>query len=75
MNINKNPLRPKTSERRMPKQKKKIEMTLIVASLLFLLHTGCYRMPNHDEFSVVPTTNNPDVIGKNNANWMPTTGF
>jgi len=59
----------------MPKQKMKIQIIIVVVSVVFLLQTGCYRMPNHDEFSVVPTTNNPDVIGKNNANWMPTAGF
>ena len=61
--------------KQMPKQKIKTQVIITVASLIFLLLTGCYRMPGQDEFSVVPTTNNPDVIGKSNSNWMPTTGF
>lgn len=32
---------------------------LVACSAIFL--AGCYRMPTDDDFSLVPTTNNPAV--------------
>jgi hypothetical protein len=59
----------------MLKTQKRIWIAIILAVLASILQTGCYRMPDHDEYSVVPTTNNPDVIGKSNSSWMPNAGF
>lgn len=42
----------------------------ILTSFLFLL-SGCYRMPGENEYSVVPTTNNPSVTCEKNDNLMP----
>lgn len=44
--------------------------TCIFTSILFLL-TGCYRMPGENDYSVVPTTNNPSVTCEKNDNMMP----
>lgn len=37
------------------------------AGLLVLLATSCYRMPNDDDYCVIPTTNNRDITGDTNA--------
>lgn len=37
--------------------------------------TGCYRMPTEDDFSVVPTTNNPAVTCEKNDNFLPGLGY
>lgn len=34
---------------------------------LFLLMTSCYRMPEDDEFSVVPTTNNRSLTSEKSS--------
>jgi hypothetical protein len=45
-----------------------------VCSLLML--TGCYRMPNEGEFSLVPTTNNPAVTcEKQSPTIIPGVGY
>lgn len=35
--------------------------TLILCSSLLVLTTNCYRMPQEDEVSVLPNTNNPTI--------------
>ncbi len=49
-------------------------LLMAFASILFM---GCYRMPADGEYSVIPSTNNPDVIGNDRgaASWMPGSGF
>lgn len=44
-------------------------LTLLVALVL----TGCYRMPAEDEYSVIPSINNPDVtrVKSNTPAWVP----
>jgi hypothetical protein len=49
-------------------------LLLIIAASISL--TGCYRMPTDDDFSIVPTTNNPSVTcEKQNNSLMPTVGM
>ena len=36
--------------------------------LLSLAATSCYRMPTDDDYCLVPTTNNPDVIREKPTN-------
>ncbi len=40
----------------------KITGIVYAALLMAFLLTGCYRMPTEDEYSVIPRTNNPDII-------------
>ena len=52
--------------------------SLIKIALLICLFTltSCYRMPEEDEFSVVPSTNNPDLTReKPSGSFMPGMGF
>lgn len=37
--------------------------------------TSCYRMPGEDEFSVVPTTNNPSVTCEKSTGLMPSVPY
>lgn len=48
-----------------------------ICSGLFLIIclTGCYRMPTENEFSVVPTTNNPSVTCEKRDNFLPGVGY
>lgn len=39
-----------------------INRLIYMAAFLALL-AGCYRMPTDQDFSVIPTTNNPDITG------------
>lgn len=41
---------------------------VIIATLIFI--TGCYRMPEEGEVSVVPTTNNPSIT-RQGGGWTP----
>lgn len=43
--------------------------------LCTLLLTSCYRMPTEDDFSVVPTTNNPAITQEKNTNFIPGMGY
>lgn len=50
----------------------------IVFSLIVFgtLLTGCYRMPAEDEYSVVPTTNNPNVTNQKKVDHvLPDMGY
>ncbi|MBA3722811.1 MAG: hypothetical protein H0W88_10485 [Parachlamydiaceae bacterium] len=48
----------------------------IAALTLILVLDSCYRMPGDDDFSVVPTTNNPAVTHeKSNTSLMPSVGY
>jgi hypothetical protein len=48
-------------------------LTLIACSGICL--TGCYRMPTENDFSVVPTTNNPAVTRERNDSMLPGVGY
>jgi hypothetical protein len=37
--------------------------------------TSCYRMPTDDDFSVVPTTNNPALTCDKNDSLIPSVGY
>jgi hypothetical protein len=43
----------------------------IAASIL----TGCYRMPSENEYSVVPRTNNPDLIRERPNTFTPAVNY
>ncbi|MBA3957591.1 MAG: hypothetical protein H0X51_04240 [Parachlamydiaceae bacterium] len=51
----------------------------LLSSLLVLLTigtlTGCYPMPNDDDFSVIPMTNNRDFNQEGENPLLPSTGF
>ncbi len=49
--------------------------TLFMVSSLLLVFTSCYRMPTDDDFSVVPTTNNPAVTLEKNDAFIPGVGY
>lgn len=55
-------------------QPKKFLSHLLTISCLLLL-TSCYRMPGEDEFSVVPTTNNPSVTNEKPDSFIPGMGY
>lgn len=44
-----------------------------ICALLTL--TGCYRMPTDEDFSVIPTTNNPDITRDRGESMMPNVGY
>lgn len=45
-------------------------------TLLITLITGCYRMPTEDDYSLIPTTNNPDITREAcGSNPMPNGSF
>lgn len=47
-----------------------VRLTLLAALALPL--SGClYRMPEDDEVSLVPNTNNPTVYRENSSKWQP----
>ncbi len=48
-----------------------IFLNLFIATLL----NGCYRMPNDDEYSVVPRTNNPDLIREKPSSFNPAVNY
>lgn len=53
------------------KLRKSFFIQLIVGSSLLILCGSCYRMPTDNDFSVVPTTNNPAVTGEKNSSFIP----
>ena len=50
-----------------------IKSLLLLAVCLCL--TSCYRMPTEDDFSEVPTTNNPAVTCEKATNILPGVGY
>ncbi|CUI16330.1 hypothetical protein PNK_0704 [Candidatus Protochlamydia naegleriophila] len=42
---------------------------------LLLVLSSCYRMPGENEFSVVPTTNNPSVTCEKASSMLPGMGM
>ncbi len=56
--------------------KLKYVLMLSVFFAAITLLSSCYQMPKDGEYSVVPATNNPSVVGGDRApNWMPGGGF
>ncbi|MFI0435656.1 MAG: hypothetical protein ACH350_08045 [Parachlamydiaceae bacterium] len=51
-----------------------LNMFALITCLLLCL-TSCYRMPNENEFSLVPTTNNPAVTCEKNTSILPGVGY
>lgn len=50
-----------------------INILLITAALVML--TSCYRMPGEDDFSTIPTTNNPDVTRAKDSSPAPSMNY
>ena len=50
-------------------------INLALTTCLGMLLTGCYRMPTENEFSVVPTTNNPAVTCEKSSSMIPGLGY
>ncbi|MBS4166692.1 Uncharacterized protein NEOC65_001785 [Neochlamydia sp. AcF65] len=53
---------------------------IFIFSMFYLICTcflcACYRLPREDEYSVVPSTNNPEIIReKQPNNFTPNVGF
>lgn len=42
---------------------------------LSVLLAGCYRMPTENDFSTVPTTNNPAVTNEKSVGPFPGMGY
>ena len=55
------------------KQYPQILFLFLLCSFILI---ACYRMPADDEYSVVPSTNNPDLTReKSSGSFMPNMGF
>ena len=54
---------------------KKLLIKSFFTALLLTSLAGCYPMPTEDDFSVVPTTNNPDVTRDTGDSLLPGGGF
>jgi len=48
---------------------------LCLAIAISTLSTACYRMPTDDDFSLVPSTNNPDVTRQRGESAMPQVAY
>ncbi|MEC7840487.1 MAG: hypothetical protein VX777_10660 [Chlamydiota bacterium] len=44
---------------------------LTLASACLVLLSGCYRMPTEDDYSLVPTTNNPVITRDSGGQLIP----
>ncbi len=49
--------------------------SLFLLFFSFVVLASCYRMPNDNEYSLVPTTNNPAVTCEKNDNIMPSVKY
>lgn len=49
--------------------------SICLAYILLTCLTSCYRMPTENDFSVVPTTNNPAVTCEKRDNLLPGMGY
>lgn len=54
---------------------KQIAAKLVVLGCIVSLLSACYPMPAEGEYSAIPTTNNPDVVGSHNSGLLPGGGF
>lgn len=48
---------------------------MLLTFVLAIALTGCYRMPKDGDYSTIPTTNNPDVVGSHQTPFIPGGGF
>jgi hypothetical protein len=44
---------------------------LLVLALFATLLTSCYKMPGDDDYSLIPTTNNPNVTCEKSSQMIP----
>jgi hypothetical protein len=58
----------------MPPQKS-VLMKLMLIACSWICLASCYRMPTENDFSVVPTTNNPAVTCEKNDSLLPGVGY
>lgn len=49
----------------------KFVRSFLGAALLLFVLESCYRMPTDDDFSVVPTTNNPALTNERSDHFVP----
>jgi len=49
----------------------KIYYKIAISLLATTLFTACYRMPSEDDYSVVPSTNNPDITNAKSESCLP----
>lgn len=47
----------------------------LIGAFAMLLLSSCYRMPTDDDYSVVPTTNNPSVTHEKPVSLVPGVGM
>jgi len=50
---------------------KSLLCTVVLCLNLLLIFSSCYRMPTDDDFSVVPTVNNPAVTNEKPGTFLP----
>ncbi len=50
-------------------------MSILLAFCLLATLMSCYRMPRDDEYSVLPTTNNPAVTNQRQEAFLPAIGI
>jgi len=43
----------------------------MLATVFVILLSGCYRMPTDDDYSLVPTTNNPAITRESGNQLVP----
>jgi hypothetical protein len=53
----------------------RILKTLMALIFIANMLTACYRMPADNEFSLVPTTNNPDITGDRGNSILPSVSY
>lgn len=42
--------------------------------VLLLLATACYKMPTDEDYTTIPTTNNPDIT-RDKGGWQPNVSY
>lgn len=54
---------------------KTFKIRSILMLTLFSLFSSCYRMPTEDDYSLIPTTNNPSVTREKGNPLIPNGDF
>lgn len=44
-----------------------MKLSLLPIAIALIFFSGCYRMPSEDDYSVIPTTNNPTITREKNT--------
>ena len=53
-----------------------MKRALFLSILAFVLNSCVYRLPSEDDVSVLPKTNNPDVVGEQrDTGWTPSVAY